>query len=285
MLDQVVTNCSIEDSPELAAAEPPRRRPAWSVIIPFYNEVGYLPKCLESLAGQTLPFDLVLIDNASTDGSGTVARRLCDELGIEATHLVEHRPGKVAALQRGLAAARTKFVATCDADTIYPAGYLERASRLLEDRTCVAAVASTTPPGASPFEIRASGLRIWLTSFLLSQQCLNGGAGQVFRTSALRSCGGFDPAIWNWVLEDHEIIARIETFGRISYSTDFHCHPTIRPKAVDCRGWTIWEQLRYHFSSSHSRVGFFHGFLAPRLRARTLSSEKLRCTMQVQVIA
>ena len=257
----------------------------WSVIVPFHNEIGFLARCLESLAAQTVPFELILVDNASTDGSGLFAQRLCAELGLKAQHMVELRPGKVAALQCGLAVVDSRFVATCDADTVYPASYLETAYRELRKPGCVAAVAATAPSQATKFQIAMQGLRLWLTSLLLPQQCLNGGAGQVFRTRQLRACGGFDPAIWNWVLEDHEIMARIEQLGRIAYARDFCCHPSDRPKAVDCRGWRIGEQLRYHLSAGWNRVAFFHEFLGPRLRERALSSEKLRGTLQVGLSA
>lgn len=257
----------------------------WSVVVPFHNEVDYLRRCIESLAQQTVGFELILVDNASTDGSGSFARRLCDVLGIEARHLVESRPGKVAALQTGIAKVRTEFVATCDADTIYPPKYLETAGRLLDDPACVAAIAATTAPEASKFEIASSGLRLWLTSLLLPQQCLNGGAGQVFRTEQLRECGGFDPLIWKWVLEDHEIMARIEALGTIAYAAEFICHPSQRPKAVDCRGWRFTEQLRYHLTTNRSRSAFFHHFLAQKLHERALSSEQLRRSPQVQLVA
>jgi len=115
-----------------------------------------------------------------------------------------------------------------------------------------------------------------MTARLLPQQCLNGGAGQVFRTAALKACGGFDPAIWNWVLEDHEIMARIERHGRIAYHPDFLCHPASRPRAIDCTGWNLGEQLRYHATRAARRIAYFHDFLAPRLRARALPSDALR---------
>lgn len=257
----------------------------WSVIVPFYNEANYLRRCLASLAAQARPFQLILVDNASTDGSGLVARRLCNEFGLTAIHLHEARPGKVAALQAGLAAVTSEFVATCDADTIYPPGYLETANAMMAGRGAVAGIAATTPASSELWRNRAAGLRMWLTSRLLPQQCLNGGAGQVFRVDALRRCGGFDPAIWNWVLEDHEIIARIEPFGQIVYAPQFVCHPSVRPKAVDSRGWRLTEQLHYHLTSARNRLAFFHDKLAPRLRERSLPSEVLRSCIQVSARA
>lgn len=248
----------------------------WTVIVPYHNERRFLRATLASLAAQTVRPLVILVDNGSTDRSAEVARAACEEFGIAALHIEEHRPGKVAALQRGLAETRSRFVATCDADTLYPAGYLDLAGRLLGRSGAVAAVAAYCAADAPIRTVRLAGWRMALTSWLLPQQCLNGGAGQVFLTAALKQCGGFDPAIWNWVLEDHEVMARVERLGRIVYHPGFVCHPTPRPRSVNCTGWNLVEQLRYHATTRGERLRYFHEFLAPRLRARALPSEMLR---------
>ncbi len=46
-------------------------------VVPFYNEVDYLPGCIASLAQQTdKDFSLILVDNMSNDGSGEIAKKL-----------------------------------------------------------------------------------------------------------------------------------------------------------------------------------------------------------------
>lgn len=248
----------------------------WSAIVPFHNESSYLPDCIASLFRQRESCRLILVDNGSTDGSGDVARAVCEQLGIDALHLFEARPGKVSALQHGLAHVGSPFVATCDADTIYPADYLWTATALLSKNKAAAAIAATAPEKASKLRIKAAGLRLEFTAALLRQQCLNGGAGQVFRTAALRECGGFDPDIWNWVLEDHEVMARIAKLGAIIYHRDFVCFTSQRPRGLGVREWSLAKQIRYHLSCKANREAFFHTHLAPHLEQRGLSSERLR---------
>jgi len=251
-------------------------RPRWSVVIPFYNERQYLPETIRSLAAQAEPFQLILVDNNSTDGSAKVAMATCHEVGIHPILLTERRPGKVAALQTGIEATQTEFVATCDADTLYPVFYLTKATALLDRPSAVAAIAATSAPSASRFKRKMAGLHLAIASRFLPQQCLNGGAGQVFRTKALKAAGSFDPAIWNWVLEDHEIMARVERQGRIAYGADFLCLPSERPRTGTNVSWGLADQLRYHVSAPSSRVAFFHDYLAGRFRQRALTSDRLR---------
>ncbi|HAQ3844310.1 TPA: glycosyltransferase, partial [Enterococcus faecium] len=48
-----------------------------SIIVPVYNVEKYLKKCVDSILGQTFTdFELLLIDDGSTDNSGSI----CDEL-------------------------------------------------------------------------------------------------------------------------------------------------------------------------------------------------------------
>ena len=51
--------------------------PLVSVVIPAYNEEKYLPACLEALSRQTFrDFEVVVVDNNSTDRTAEIARSL-----------------------------------------------------------------------------------------------------------------------------------------------------------------------------------------------------------------
>ena len=48
-----------------------------SVVIPYYNEAGFLPQTLRSLLAQTrVPDQLILVDNGSTDGTEELCRAI-----------------------------------------------------------------------------------------------------------------------------------------------------------------------------------------------------------------
>jgi cellulose synthase/poly-beta-1,6-N-acetylglucosamine synthase-like glycosyltransferase len=103
------------------AAEPkPVARPAdgsrASVIIPIYNDADRLGTCLAALEAQTYPrseFEIIVVDNGSTDNVAEVARRF-----PRVRLLSEPTPGSYAARNRGLAVATGDVIAFTDSDCI-----------------------------------------------------------------------------------------------------------------------------------------------------------------------
>ena len=58
--------------------------PFLSIIVPVYNVEAYLGDCLDSILAQTFTdFEVLLIDDGSTDGSAT----LCDEYAARDRHI------------------------------------------------------------------------------------------------------------------------------------------------------------------------------------------------------
>lgn len=54
----------------------PLPHPLISVIVPIYNMEPLLPRCLDSLAAQTLrDLEIICVDDGSTDGSGGIVRK------------------------------------------------------------------------------------------------------------------------------------------------------------------------------------------------------------------
>lgn len=254
--------------PPLAArAFEPEAAP-WTILLPFRNEAAYLGECLQSAAIQTEAFDLILVDNGSTDGSAEIAQTECRRLGLSYRLFSEPRRGKVHALERGLAAVDSGFVATFDADTIYPEHYLESARRLLQRQSCVAAQAFYVRPKWRSWRRSAAALKLRLAMRLLPHQCHNGGAGQVFATDALRRSGGFDSRRWNLILEDHEIIHRLSRLGSVACHDSLWCCPSRRDKDLARNRWSFGERLAYHLTPARFQQRFFYDFLAPRLEAR-----------------
>lgn len=252
----------------------------WSVVLPYYNETAYLRPTLESLfAQQFRGFRLILVDNASTDGSGELAKAIvAAHPDIACVHLHEPRPGKINALQCGLGAVNTEFVTFCDADTFYPSHYLRRCDELFASsgEDVVAVMAMDLPQDHEGPVAQRKRRKVMAVSKVLSKQTHTGGFGQSFRTETLRKAGGFSADLWPFVLEDHEVMQRVFKFGSSRYAHDLWCVPSDRRKDRTGVGWTTAEQVLYHLTPFALKDWFFYSFLTRRFTARALDNAKLR---------
>jgi len=91
-----------------------------SVVVPLLNEEGSLEELYREIAvalePREEPFEVVFVDDGSTDGSMSVLSRLHDELpNVVVIHL-RRNFGKAAALQAGFREARGEVIVTIDAD-------------------------------------------------------------------------------------------------------------------------------------------------------------------------
>jgi GT2 family glycosyltransferase len=114
--------------------------PRVSVVIPNWNGARWLERCLGSLRAQSLAdFELIVVDNGSTDGSVEVVRRCwpdahCLELG--------RNVGFAAGVNAGIRQARGEFIALLNNDTETAPGWLEALVEALERRPQFAFAAS-----------------------------------------------------------------------------------------------------------------------------------------------
>ena len=103
--------------------------PLVSVVVPVYNAEPYLRECLDSLLGQTLKeIEIIAVDDGSTDGSGQLlAEYAARDKRLKVISL--KRSGAAAARNRGIEAARGKWLWFADADDIAAPGLAEKMYR------------------------------------------------------------------------------------------------------------------------------------------------------------
>ncbi len=90
--------------------------PSLSIIVPIYNGEAFLAKCIDSILSQNYTdFELVLVDDGSTDGSLTICH---DYEQKDSRVVVFHKDnaGLVAARKSGLAVAKGKYIGFVDCD-------------------------------------------------------------------------------------------------------------------------------------------------------------------------
>jgi glycosyltransferase involved in cell wall biosynthesis len=103
----------------------------FSIVVPLYNAAGYVERCIRALLSQTLPagsYEILLVDNNSTDRSAEIVRRFdCVRL------LNEPEQGSYAARNRGIREAQGEIAAFTDPDCVPREDWLEQIGHAMTD--------------------------------------------------------------------------------------------------------------------------------------------------------
>jgi GT2 family glycosyltransferase len=98
-----------------------------AVVIPSWNSLGLLPRCLDSLAGQGVEIELLVVDNGSSDGS----LEYLQSEGVPHLSLPEN-VGFAAAMNLGASRVSAPAILALNADTVLEPGCAERLLNALE---------------------------------------------------------------------------------------------------------------------------------------------------------
>jgi glycosyltransferase involved in cell wall biosynthesis len=178
--------------------------PLVTVIVAVHNGERFLHPALESLYAQDYrPFEVVFVDDGSTDGSAAIARSFPR---IRYQH--QDNQGLAAARNTGLARARGELVAYLDDDDLIPPHKLRRQAGYLVANPQVGCVLGRQQimlePGVDP--------PAWLTRDPVFGD-LDGVplVSAMIRTELLREVGGFDPSYR--FAEDRDLFVRLREHG------------------------------------------------------------------------
>jgi GT2 family glycosyltransferase len=180
-----------------------------SVIVPVRDGAAALPRLFTGLDAQTLArrrFELIVVDNGSSDGTAAVAR------ASGATVVTEPRPNRALARNRGAAAASGERLAFVDADCSPDPLWLEALDGCLQEAPLVAGrveLQTSTPPGRiERFEL------LWRfdQERTVREHGWAASANLGMRRDAFDAIGGFDPA-YRHIGEDVDLCLRAAAAG------------------------------------------------------------------------
>ena len=95
-----------------------------SIILPVYNVEKYLNKCIDSILNQTYKnFELIIIDDGSTDNSSTI----CDSYKNDSRVIVIHQDNKGLSVARnkGIDMSTGNYITFIDSDDYIDSKYIE----------------------------------------------------------------------------------------------------------------------------------------------------------------
>lgn len=233
-----------------------------TVVIAAFDAEATLGAQLDALAAQCVPFpwELVVADNGSTDGTADLARSYADRLPVRVVDASATR-GAGAARNVGVSVARAPLVAFCDADDVVGDGWVLAMRTALRTHAFVA--------GRFDGE-RLNGPRVLRsrtipqTAGLQESTRLPGlhaaGAGNMgIRADVFRAVGGFDPGCL--FLEDTDLCWRVQLAGvPLTWVPEAVLH-------VRLRG-SVWSSARqgYHYGTGERWLALRYREQEGRLR-------------------
>jgi glycosyltransferase involved in cell wall biosynthesis len=259
------------------------RQPRTSAIVIFLDEERFLQEAVESVRAQTdSDWELLLVDDGSSDGSTEIARRYARAEPGRIRYL-EHaghaNRGMSAARNAGLAAARGDFVAFLDADDVWLPQRLARGAALLDAHPEADMVYGRSQywlswaggAGAGRDWIQPHGFRgdrliappELLCMFLAGEAFLPCPGSMMLRRVAALSCGGFvehfrglyeDQAFLARFCLDHSVYVSNETWDRYRQHADSACAVAVGSETAD-RARDAYHAWLAHFLESRQLQG------------------------------
>jgi glycosyltransferase involved in cell wall biosynthesis len=175
--------------------------PRVSVVVPCYNYGRFLGACVGSILTQAdVDVDVLIVDDASPDGSGDVAEAIAARDPRVRVHRNPVNRGHIATYNIGLAQVDGEYVLLLSADDMLTPGALSRAVRLMVSHPSVGFVYgwsidfSHEPP--PPARTRTRSWSVWSGDDWLEDNCRRASnvirsSDAVVRRSVLERVGGY----------------------------------------------------------------------------------------------
>lgn len=201
----------------MAASASHSDSPLVSVLALSYNHERFVEECLDAIASQTFTnFELVIVDDCSTDRTAELVSHWLDRTGFPATFIRNPKNlGVSAARNIGLSRAQGQYVCTAATDDVYDSGRLERQTAFFADQPPeVAAVFSDAIvidekgnqlPNARQRWIRPEAPTGDVFAALLRENFISAPA-TMMRRSAVQKVGGWDEDL---IIDDWDLLLRL----------------------------------------------------------------------------
>ena len=204
----------------------------YSLLVATKNRAEKLSQFVSVLRQFTArrDWELVIVDNGSTDDSAARLELLAESLDVPVKILFESAGGKSRALNKGLSATTGTIVVFTDDDCYLEAGFFEALDRVFvrpEIGYCGGRILLHDPSDAR-MTIRESVEHVYLPPRSFVEPGLIQGANMALRGEVLRHLGGFDADLGPgtpYIAEDVDVVARASWEG---WAGGYFPEPTVR---------------------------------------------------------
>lgn len=240
-----------------------------SIVLLGYNQLAFTKLCVESVLEYTdSPFELILVDNGSTDGTGAYFQELAAQDSRVRPVLNSKNRGFAAGCNQGVVLAKGEYVLFLNNDTVVSPGWLGRMIAHFDRQADVGAVGAVSNCVSGPQQLNTIPFANHPSSLPLIKQFAQDLAtredGRGFdlprlvgfclmvHRSVLDRIGGFDPQFGIGNFEDDDLCLRIRTAGyRTWVAQDVYVHhfgsrtfAALGPLAYDDAMDAGWERFK-----------------------------------------
>ena len=188
--------------------------PAISVVLPVYNAEAYVREAVESILAQTFTdFELIAINDGSTDDSGSILR----ELAARDTRIVlveRSNDGLVSALNEGIGRARADLIALMDADDVaMPERFALQHDRMVQEPelAVLGSFIRVTDKAGNIIRLREYPLTPKEAAHHVERDCPVGQPTVMMWRDAVLKAGGYRKAFCH--AEDYDLWLRMSDLG------------------------------------------------------------------------
>lgn len=226
--------------------------PALSIIVPVYNIRAFLEKCINSILAQTFTdFELILVDDGSTDGSGEI----CDIFAKKDSRIkVLHKEngGVLSARKSGIQSARGEYIGYVDGDDwIAPAMY-EKMVFCMRKYECDLVMCEVEHEN-KPLPLSSGSTSIAIEGGYYDRQRIQEKILPIMIYSGEFYKFGIYPVMWNKLYRRDKLIKRLMAVdGNIKTGEDAAC---VYPYLLDCESLYLIKGVSlYHYRRSQNQM-------------------------------
>ncbi len=208
----------------------------WSVVIPTYNRLPILQKCLQAMEAQdfTQPYEIVVVDDGSTDGTVEFLHNHSDRFP-HVRLLLQNHEGAAIARNTGIDVAAGEIIVFIDSDLVVTPVFLSAHAKALanSDRAFTYGLVINTNDFENPTSAQVKIQDISTAFFATGNVAI--------AKHWLIAAGKFDTSFRQYGWEDLELGVRLKNLGlkliKCPDAVGYHWHPAFTieqlPRLVD----------------------------------------------------
>ncbi|MCB1014597.1 MAG: glycosyltransferase family 2 protein [Acidimicrobiales bacterium] len=190
-----------------------------SIVLPTLDEREHITDCLDSLLAQDYPAiaEILVVDGGSNDGTRDLAARHGDPVRVVPNPKVT----AAAAMNVGIAAARSDVIVRADAHTLYAPDFVSRCVEVLEHSGADVVGGPMRPVGTTAYgravaAVTSSPAGIGPGRFHYADEAQDVDTVYLgtYRKDVVTEVGGYDEDTLQWAAEDQELNYRLRRRGR-----------------------------------------------------------------------